>query len=191
MPDTIIPRLDLRGQHLSLRELKAALPRAEFDVEAALDAVRPIVADVASPPLPVDDGTPVPMTVLIAPPTGKRRTRLLRVSVTTTRPSVSSASASGVSNVAAVAGPPSPLNPVAPVPAIVVIVPVVAATKRMRFPPVSATYRLPAPSTATPCGECSRAAVAGPPSPVEPDVPLPATVVMMPVPTATLRMRWW
>ena len=47
MPDTIIPRLDLRGQHLSLRELKAALPRAEFDVEAALDAVRPIVADVA------------------------------------------------------------------------------------------------------------------------------------------------
>ena len=47
MPDTIIPRLDLRRQHLSLRELKAALPRAEFDVEAALDAVRPIVAGVA------------------------------------------------------------------------------------------------------------------------------------------------
>ena len=47
MPETTIPRLDLRGQHLTLRELKAALPRAEFDVEAALDAVRPIVADVA------------------------------------------------------------------------------------------------------------------------------------------------
>ena len=47
MPETTIPRLDLRGQHLSPRELKAALPRAEFDIEAALDAVRPIVADVA------------------------------------------------------------------------------------------------------------------------------------------------
>ena len=47
MPETTIPRLDLRGQALTLRELKAALPRAEFDVEAALDAVRPIVADVA------------------------------------------------------------------------------------------------------------------------------------------------
>jgi histidinol dehydrogenase len=42
----VIPRLDLRGRHLTLRELRAALPRAEFDVEAALDAVRPIVADV-------------------------------------------------------------------------------------------------------------------------------------------------
>ena len=42
----VIPRLDLRGRHLTLRELRAALPRAEFDVEAALDAVRPIVASV-------------------------------------------------------------------------------------------------------------------------------------------------
>ena len=41
-----IARLDLRGRHLTLRELRAALPRAELDVEAALAAVRPIVADV-------------------------------------------------------------------------------------------------------------------------------------------------
>jgi len=38
--------LDLRGRSLSLRELRAALPRAEFDVEAALHQVRPIVEDV-------------------------------------------------------------------------------------------------------------------------------------------------
>jgi len=42
----VIPRVDLRGRRLTLRELRAALPRAEFDVEAALDAVRPIVAAV-------------------------------------------------------------------------------------------------------------------------------------------------
>ena len=42
----VIPRVDLRGTHLTLRELRAALPRAEFDVEHALDAVRPIVAAV-------------------------------------------------------------------------------------------------------------------------------------------------
>jgi histidinol dehydrogenase len=45
-PSGVIARVDLRGRHLSLRELRAALPRAEFDVEAALAAVRPIVADV-------------------------------------------------------------------------------------------------------------------------------------------------
>lgn len=49
MPDrttTVVPRLDLRGRRPGLRELRAALPRAEFDVEAALAAVRPIVEDV-------------------------------------------------------------------------------------------------------------------------------------------------
>jgi len=45
-PTGVIPRVDLRGRHLTLRELRAALPRAEFDVEAALEAVRPIVAAV-------------------------------------------------------------------------------------------------------------------------------------------------
>lgn len=37
---------DLRGTALSVAELRAALPRAEYDVEAALGAVAPIVADV-------------------------------------------------------------------------------------------------------------------------------------------------
>jgi histidinol dehydrogenase len=42
----VIPRLDLRGRRPGLRELRAVLPRAEFDVEAALAAVRPVVEDV-------------------------------------------------------------------------------------------------------------------------------------------------
>ncbi|WP_299447742.1 histidinol dehydrogenase [uncultured Phycicoccus sp.] len=49
MPDPsagVLARLDLRGRRPGLRELRTALPRAEFDVEAALGAVRPIVEDV-------------------------------------------------------------------------------------------------------------------------------------------------
>jgi histidinol dehydrogenase len=38
---------DFRGRRLSTRELRAALPRAELGVEAAVEAVRPICADVA------------------------------------------------------------------------------------------------------------------------------------------------
>ena len=38
--------LDLRGRPLDRRALRDALPRAEFDVEAALHQVRPIVEDV-------------------------------------------------------------------------------------------------------------------------------------------------
>ena len=41
-----IARLDLRGRRPGLRELRTALPRAEFDVEAALGAVRPVAEDV-------------------------------------------------------------------------------------------------------------------------------------------------
>ncbi|HPB71408.1 MAG TPA: histidinol dehydrogenase [Phycicoccus sp.] len=40
--------LDLRGRMLSVRELRRSLPRAEFDVDAALATVRPIVDDVAA-----------------------------------------------------------------------------------------------------------------------------------------------
>ena len=39
-------RLDLRGRPLEVRALRKALPRGEFDVEAALEQVRPIVEDV-------------------------------------------------------------------------------------------------------------------------------------------------
>jgi histidinol dehydrogenase len=42
----VIRRLDLRGQQLDSRELRAVVPRAQLDVEAALDTVRPILADV-------------------------------------------------------------------------------------------------------------------------------------------------
>ncbi|MGL4745510.1 MAG: histidinol dehydrogenase [Dermatophilaceae bacterium] len=41
-----IPRLDLRGRRPGLRELRSALPRAEYDIEAALGAVRPVCDDV-------------------------------------------------------------------------------------------------------------------------------------------------
>ncbi|ROP43070.1 histidinol dehydrogenase [Pseudokineococcus lusitanus] len=39
----MIRRLDLRGRALDARELRGTLPRAEQDVESALDAVRPVV----------------------------------------------------------------------------------------------------------------------------------------------------
>ena len=42
----MISRIDLRGRTLSRRELLAALPRAEVDVEAATATVAPILADV-------------------------------------------------------------------------------------------------------------------------------------------------
>jgi histidinol dehydrogenase len=42
----VIRRLDLRGRQLRARDLRGTLPRAELDVEAALEAVRPICDDV-------------------------------------------------------------------------------------------------------------------------------------------------
>jgi len=42
----VISRIDLRGRALDARTLREALPRAEFDVEAALSVVRPICEDV-------------------------------------------------------------------------------------------------------------------------------------------------
>ncbi len=42
----MISRLDLRARQVTLRELRAALPRAEFDIDAALAVVAPICADV-------------------------------------------------------------------------------------------------------------------------------------------------
>jgi histidinol dehydrogenase len=42
----VIRRLDLRGQTLSSRELRAVVPRAALDVEQALETVRPICAQV-------------------------------------------------------------------------------------------------------------------------------------------------
>jgi histidinol dehydrogenase len=42
----MMSRLDLRGRTLDVRLLRKALPRAEFDVTAALEQVRPICEDV-------------------------------------------------------------------------------------------------------------------------------------------------
>jgi histidinol dehydrogenase len=42
----VISRIDLRGRLLAARSLREVLPRAEFDLEAALSAVRPICEDV-------------------------------------------------------------------------------------------------------------------------------------------------
>ncbi|HYN30568.1 MAG TPA: histidinol dehydrogenase [Dermatophilaceae bacterium] len=42
----MMPVLDLRGRTLGRRVLRAALPRPELDVEAAVEAVRPICEDV-------------------------------------------------------------------------------------------------------------------------------------------------
>ncbi len=46
MTASVIRRIDLRGADLSAMDLAAVLPRAGLDVEAALEAVRPIVEDV-------------------------------------------------------------------------------------------------------------------------------------------------
>jgi histidinol dehydrogenase len=42
----VISRIDLRGRVLTARGLREVLPRAEFDVEAAMSVVRPICEDV-------------------------------------------------------------------------------------------------------------------------------------------------
>src|SRR4051812_15025892 len=42
----MIRRLDLRGRPLRARELRGVVPRAALDVERALEAVRPICAEV-------------------------------------------------------------------------------------------------------------------------------------------------
>jgi histidinol dehydrogenase len=43
----VLTTIDFRGRRLTTRELRAALPRAELGVEAAVEAIRPICDDVA------------------------------------------------------------------------------------------------------------------------------------------------
>jgi len=81
-------------------------------------------------------------------------------------------------NRAAVAGPPSPLNP-AVVPAIVVIIPAVLIL-RTRALSASQKYKFPLASNAIPQALSILAAVAGPPSPLNPGTPVPAKVVTIP-----------
>ena len=74
-----------------------------------------------------------------------------------------------------------------PLPANAVITPVDRSTWRTTLLPLSATKRFPAVSRARPVGMLSSAEVAAWPSPLYPNVPQPATVVITPVPRSTLR----
>ena len=102
--------------------------------------------------------------------------RLLPVSAMYTLPDESTATPCGWFSVADVACPPSPLNEAALMPAIVEMRPVDLVTRRMLLLPESAMYRLPAASTATPCGALSAAFKGESPSPLYPAVPFPAIV---------------
>src|SRR5271168_1593308 len=93
-------------------------------------------------------------------------------------PAASTATPVGEFNWALIAGPLSPLKPEVPFPATAVIAPL--EIFQMKLSP-SATYRLPAESTATPQGFPNWALVAGPLSPTSD--PPPATVVITPFET--------
>ena len=79
-----------------------------------------------------------------------------------------------------VAGPPSPLKPRTPVPATVATIPS-GLTCRMRLLPQSVMIRLPPRPTTTSKGALNCALAIGPPSPLKPATPVPATVVMIAV----------
>ena len=86
----VIARLDLRGRRLTLRELRSAVPRAELDVEAALDAVRPIVAAVR------EEGAPAVFAAAerfdgVAPPRLRVPADVLRAALDTLDPAVRAA----------------------------------------------------------------------------------------------------
>ena len=131
---------------------------------------------------------PVPAIVVIVPSMSICRIRLLSVSAITTRPSPSTAIPLGFMSCASSAGPPSPENPGTPVPAIVSIVPSVSM-RRIRAFCVSTMNTRPMPSTATAAGNDSSALVATPPSPPNPGVPVPATLVRLPS-ASTRSTRW-
>src|SRR5882672_10232637 len=88
-------------------------------------------------------------------------------------------------NRALVAGPLLTGNATPP-PATVVITP--SEILRMRELWLSATYRFPTESTAIAMGPLSCTFVAGPPSPAEPVVPFPASVVIAPLETLRVRL---
>src|SRR6266851_3426667 len=144
-------------------------------------------ADVAGPPSPVWPLVPValPAKVEMIPDEATTFwTRLLPVSAMYRSPAVLSAIPPGDFSSAAVAAPPSPEDPELPdaLPATVEIVPDALAISWIRLLPVSAMYKFPAASTATPCGAASSASPAAPPSPLFPATPVadPAIVYTSP-----------
>src|SRR5207244_2835086 len=139
------------------------------------------LAAVAGPPSPVEpELVSVPATVVIVPPGETRRIAWLEVSAIRKPPSAVAATPSGKLSLAAVAGPPSPVEPdTVSVPATRVIVPA-GETRRIAWLFASALRKPPSAVAATPSGRLRLAAVAGPLSPVEPDiVSVPATVKML------------
>ena len=103
-------------------------------------------------------------------------------------PDASTATALGPLNSAFTASEPSPAYPPMPLPATVEIVPPLTGTLRTRLPLNSVIYRLPAASRVKPNGAFNAALAAGPPSPEDPAVPLPAKVEIAPA-DVTLRTR--
>ena len=100
-------------------------------------------------------------------------------------PAASAVIPKGFSICAAVAGPPSPDVAMVPSPANVEIMPDELITLTLAL---FVKYTLP-PDTTMPLVAFICAAVSGPPSPLYPEVPVPAIVVMMPD-GSILRIRW-
>ena len=156
-------------------------------------------AAVAGPPSPEWANAPLPANVLMIPEIlSTRLTRLFAPSEMYKSPRASTAKPSiclkppprSPPNCAAVAGPPSPEKPSVPLPATVSMIPVATVTLRtFGAVLVSPKYTLPSRSVASDHGLRICAAMAGPPSPVDPATPVPATVVMIPVAKFTLRSR--
>ena len=117
------------------------------------------------------------------------RIRLLFASGMNRSPEPSTATELAPFSSAEVARPLSPPKPNVPLPATVMMSPVALTTSRIRAPGASAKNRSPAASTERPRGLSISAAVASPWSPVEPAVPLPATVMMSPVAATSSRIR--
>ena len=159
-------------------------------VELAVPVVDPVPDSVPVPvadPASGDAVTEKLVTTMAVSLT--RRMRWPSISAMMTAPLASNAIPFGPLIPAEIGGPPSPALTPAPVPANVEMLP--EMTARMRLLPLSAIRIVPVASTATAVGELRHALVAGPPSPAKPLKADPATVVMIPVPAATLRMRWF
>ena len=93
-------------------------------------------------------------------------------------------------SIAGLAGPVSQHGGgTAPLPATVQISPVELSITRTRLLTISVNSRFPAPFTSKAVGKPKFADVAGIPSPLKEVLPVPAKVVMIPVPASTRRMR--
>jgi hypothetical protein len=183
---TVASGVSTRGTS-RIRSLSVSEIRRSPALSTATPCGWPSSAPMAGPPSPEYPYVPFPATVVMAPAALTMRIALLAESAMKRSPALSTATAAGKYSPALVAGPPSPKYPPPPPPAIMVMVPA-GLTLRIREFHQSAMNRLPAPSTAIPCGWSSLPLMAGPPSPEYPATPLPATVVMAPA-GFTMRIR--